>query len=96
MLIIERIRELALLPTLVKLGLVLMAFAGASDVIAHVGAASDGHLHAHTSSEAAAHLMGLVSMVVILLGVVIDGVRQGRKRQAVSRSARKESFDAVR
>jgi len=96
MLIIDRIRELSLLPTLVKLGLLLMAFAGASDVIAHLGAASDGHLHAHTSSEAAAHLMGLVSMIVILLGVVIDGVRKSRARRAVPRRIHKESLDAIR
>jgi hypothetical protein len=28
-----------------------MAFAGLSDVIGHIGAAGNGHLHAHTSSE---------------------------------------------
>jgi uncharacterized membrane protein len=91
---IERIRELLTLPLLVKIGLIVMAFAGLADVIAHLEAPSDGHLHAHTASEAAAHLAGFVSMVVIFVGVVIDGVRQGRVRR--SGAARKESLDALR
>jgi hypothetical protein len=96
MLIIDRARELASLPLLVKIGLVLMAFAGFADVVAHLEGGADGHLHAHTASEAAAHLAGFVSMVVILLGVVVDGVRQARARPMVPAAARKESFDAVR
>jgi hypothetical protein len=80
----------------VKAGLVLMAFAGFADVIAHLEASGDGHLHAHTASEAAAHLAALVSMVVILVGVVVDGARQGRARRAGRAPARKESLDAVR
>jgi hypothetical protein len=71
-----------------------MAIAGVADVIAHLEAPSDGHLHAHTASEAAAHLMGFVSMIVIFLGVVVDGARQGRDRRAGA--ARKESLDALR
>ena len=91
---IERARELLTLPLLVKIGLIAMAFAGLSDVVAHLEAPSDGHLHAHTASEAAAHLAGFVSMVVIFVGVVVDGVRQGRGRR--SGAARKESLDALR
>lgn len=91
---IERARGLLTLPLLVKIGLVAMAFAGLADVIAHLEAPSDGHLHAHTASEAAAHLAGFVSMVVILVGVVVDGVRQSRVRRAGA--AGKESLDAPR
>jgi hypothetical protein len=83
MLILETIRrDLLRTPVVVKLGLLLMVFAGLADVIAHVGAVEHvGHLHQHTSFEAAAHLTGLVSMVVIFVGVVLDGVRQGRARR---------------
>ena len=91
---IERIRELLTLPLLVKIGLIAMAFAGLADVVAHLDAPSDGHLHAHTASEAAAHLAGFVSMILIFVGVVIDGVRQSRVRR--SDAARKESLDALR
>ena len=91
---LERTRELLSLPVLVKIGLIVMALAGLADVVAHLEAPSDGHLHAHTASEAAAHLAGFVSMVVIFVGVVIDGVRQGRARR--SGAAGKESIDALR
>jgi hypothetical protein len=91
---IERARELLTLPLLVKLGLIAMAFAGLADVLAHLEAPGDGHLHAHTASEAAAHLAGFVSMVLIFVGVVIDGVRQARDRRAGA--VRKESLDALR
>ena len=40
-------------------------------------------------SEAAAHLAALVSMVVILVGVVVDGARQGRARRAGQAPARR-------
>jgi hypothetical protein len=91
---IDRARELLTLPLLVKIGLVAMAFAGLADVVAHLEGPSDGHLHAHSAGESAAHLAGFVSMVVILLGVVIDGVRKGRVRR--TGVAWKESPDAVR
>ena len=41
-------------------------------------------------------LAALVSMVVILVGVVVDGARLGRARRAGRAPARKESLDAVR
>lgn len=91
---IQRARELLTLPLLVKIGLIAMAFAGLADVVAHLEAPGDGHLHAHTASEAAAHLAGFVSMIVIFVGVVIDGVRKGRAGR--SGAARKESLDALR
>jgi hypothetical protein len=82
MLVIERLR-LGTLPGLVKVGIVLMVFAGLADVVAHLEAVDHaGHLHTHTATEAAAHLAGLVSMVVIFVGVVVDGVRKGRARAA--------------
>jgi hypothetical protein len=96
MLIIEHLRGLARLPLSVKIGLLGMAFAGLLDVVVHLEAPGDGHLHAHTASEAAAHLAGLMSMVVIFLGVVLDGVRQSRARRSVPGVARKESLDAHR
>jgi hypothetical protein len=35
-------------------------------------------------------------MVLIFVGVVVDGVRQGRARRAAPAATRKESLDAVR
>lgn len=91
---IESLRHLVALPLLVKIGLIAMALAGLADVVAHLEAPGDGHLHVHAASEAAAHLAGFVSMVVIFVGVVVDGVRQGRDRR--SGAARKESLGALR
>ena len=81
------LRQLALMPYLAKVGLVVMAISGLADVMAHLEAHPIelvGQPHVHTSFEASAHLGGFVSMVLILLGVVVDGVRRSRAhRQAV-------------
>lgn len=96
MLTIDRLGGLGRLPLLVKVGLLVMATAGFADVIAHLEAGGDGQVDAHASWEVVAHLAGLVSMILILLGVVIDGVRQGRPRRTSPGAVRKESLDAVR
>ena len=83
MLTIERIRtEARALPTMTKVGIVALAFAGLLDVVAHLEASDHvGHLHQHTSAEASAHLAAFVSMVLIYLGVVLEGARQARNRR---------------
>lgn len=83
MLTIERFRrEVRALPTLTRVGIVALASAGLFDLIAHLEASDHiGHLHRHTSAEAAAHLAAFVSMVLIYLGVVLDGVRRARSRR---------------
>ena len=83
MLTIERIRtEARSLPLLAKGGVVGLAFSGFADVVAHLEASDHvGHLHQHTSAEASAHVAAFVSMVLIYLGVVLDGVRRSRARR---------------
>ena len=83
MLAIERIRtEPRGVPGLTKFGVVALGFAGLLDLIAHLEANEHvGHLHQHTSAEASAHLAAFVSMVLIYLGVVLDGARQQRARR---------------
>ena len=78
MLTLERARaELRGLPLLVHLGLAILVLGGFADLVAHLEATGHaGHGHEHTVSELSAHLIGFVGMVVILLGVVVDGVRQ--------------------
>ena len=80
MLTIETLpRVLTGLPGVVRLGLGLMAFGGAADVVAHLGIAeAAASIDGHTVDERAAHLVGFVGMVVVLLGVVLDGVRGSR------------------
>lgn len=84
MLTIDQIRRgLRELPIIVRGGVAGLVFAGLADVIAHLEASGGhaGHLHVHTSAEMSAHALGFVSMVVIFLGVVIDGVRKSRSRR---------------
>jgi uncharacterized membrane-anchored protein len=70
------------LPVLTKVGIVALGFAGLLDLFAHLEVnAHIGHLHQHTSAEASAHLAAFVSMVLIYLGVVLDGARQARRHR---------------
>jgi hypothetical protein len=67
----------------------ILAIGGLADVVAHLEVAGHtGHGHEHTASELSAHLIGFVGMVVILLGVVLDGVRQAYLGRAVGDSSR--------
>jgi hypothetical protein len=85
-------RDLEALPLLVRAGLAALVAAGAVDLIGHLQAA-DGHAHVHalTSLELAGHVGVLVSMVLILLGVVVDGVRKTRASLDASRGDGKEA-----
>lgn len=81
-------REFLRLPFLVRLGVICLVIAGLGDVVAHLGAA-EAHVHEHTGSELSAHLAGFVSMVVIEIGVVVDGVRTRRARRHAADATRK-------
>ena len=86
-------RDARNLPGLVKGGVLGLVFSGLADVIAHLEASdAAGHLagaaHQHSSTEHAAHLAGFVSMVIVLVGVVLDGVRQQRARRESSERTR--------
>lgn len=90
MLTLERVgRELPGLPLLARLGLVVLVLGGFADVVAHLDSASNvGHLHEHTSAEISAHLAAFMGMVLILLGVVTDGVRLNRIRRSADRTSK--------
>ena len=84
MLTIESLREEAQrAPAMAKVGVMGLLLAGLADVVAHLEVGGHvGHLHEHASSEVAAHIAAFVSMVVIYLGVVLDGARRHRARAA--------------
>ena len=84
MLTLERARsQFVSLPLLVHAGLVVVALGGLADLVTHlVGAGAAADLHGHTAPELAAHLTAFVGMVVILLGVVIDGAQRSVRRPA--------------
>lgn len=78
-------RTAARVPGLAKLGLAVMAVAGLADVVAHLEVSdvveAVGHAHEHTGFEASAHLGVFVGMVLVLLGVVVDGFQRSRARR---------------
>lgn len=86
MLVIERIQRLAAdvrgMPRLVHVGLLMAAAGFAVDVVIHLSPAPHHHHVGFRPEEHLAHLAGLVAMVLILAGVVADGLA---RRRAVRR-----------
>ena len=67
------------LPLGSKLGLAVMVVGIAADLVAHL---DPGLEHGHggmTGPELSAHLVVFVGMALVLIGVVVDGVRSGRR-----------------
>lgn len=81
-------RDLRSLPILARLGLVLLLGGGFADVVAHLSTGGAEHGHEFTSAEVLAHVVVVVGMVLILLGVVVDGVRRSRDRQRADRTSK--------
>jgi hypothetical protein len=74
-------QEVRDLPAVSRAGLLLMVAAGAFDVIVHL-TAGDHASHHGFGLEHAAHLLGVVGMVLVLAGVVIHGARRQLRRVA--------------
>ena len=87
MLAIERFgHSLRGLPGAVRLGLAVVGFGAFADLVTHLGvpgAAASGA--AHTPDQVSAHLIVFAGMVLIVLGVVVDGARQSRARRPAGR-----------
>ena len=79
MLAIETLRtDLAALPGTVRLGLGVSAIGGAADLVTHASFSAGS---AGNGTELSAHLVTFAGMVLVLAGVVVDGVRQTRARR---------------
>jgi hypothetical protein len=77
---IERVSETAQeLPLGSKIGFVVMVLGIAADLVAHLDPALDHHHGGVTAPELSAHLVVFVGMALVLIGVVFDGVRSGRR-----------------
>ena len=72
------------LPVVSRIGLLLMVAAGASDVVVHL-AAGEHAGHHEFGPEHAAHLAGVVGMVLVLAGVAVNGARRQLRRAAAKR-----------
>ena len=78
--VIERVSETAQqLPLGSKIGFAVMVLGIAADVGAHLSPALDHHHGGATGPELSAHLVVFVGMALVLIGVVVDGVRSGRR-----------------
>jgi hypothetical protein len=78
--VVERVSETAhLLPLGSKIGFAVMVLGIAADLVAHLDPALDHHHGGVTGPELSAHLVVFVGMALVLIGVVIDGVRSGRR-----------------
>jgi hypothetical protein len=51
----------------------------AADLVVHLDPAVDYHHEGVTGPELSAHLVVFVGMALVLIGVVVDGVRSGRR-----------------
>ena len=70
------------LPAMSRAGLLLMVVAAIGDVAVHLVAADHAGHHGF-GLEHAAHLLGVVGMVLVLAGVVIHGARRQLRHAAV-------------
>jgi uncharacterized membrane protein len=78
--VIERLSETAnQVPLGSKIGFAVMVLGIAADLVAHLDPALDHHHGGVTGPELSAHLVVFVGMALVLIGVVIDGVRSGRR-----------------
>jgi hypothetical protein len=74
--------ELGALPVGSRIGLAVMLVAGVMDTVVHL-LGNGGHAAHHgLFPEHAAHVMGIVGMVLVLAGVVINGARRQLSRRA--------------
>jgi hypothetical protein len=76
----DRVSETAhQLPLGPKIGFAVMVAGFAADLVAHLDPAL-GHSHGGaTGPELSAHLVVFVGMALVLIGVVVHGVRSGRR-----------------
>lgn len=82
MLILERLwRDAKAAPLVVQIGVIALIASGVTDVVLHAMTPQVAGHDVHTPAELAAHFAGMVSMVVILIGVVIDGAVRSSTRQ---------------
>ena len=75
------LRDAQSFPVLSRAGLPLMVVAGALDVFVHLVSGEHAGHHGF-GPEHAAHLLGVVGMVLVLTGVVAYGARRQLRRAA--------------
>ena len=82
------------LPIGSQIGLVVMVLGFAADLLAHLDPALDHDHGAMTGPQLSAHLVVFVGMALVLIGVVVDGIRSGRRRGDAATQG--SNLDAIR
>ena len=82
------------LPIGSQIGLAVMVLGFVADLIAHLDPALDHDHGAMTGTQLSAHLVVFVGMTLVLIGVVVDGIRTGRRRGDASTQG--SNLDAIR
>jgi hypothetical protein len=77
------------LPLTVRFGVAILVFGILEDLVAHRLAGTAATEGRHAEAELIGHAIVFVGMVLILLGVVIDGVRQAVARRTSARHSSK-------
>ncbi len=67
------------LPLGARTGLAVMVLGIVADLVAHLDPALDHQHGVATGPELSAHLIVFVGMALVLIGVLVDGVRSGRR-----------------
>ena len=68
--------QIRALPLAIRLGLVVIVFGGLADLVTHLSFADAAEPGGHTPAQLSAHAVVFAGMVLVLAGVVADGVRQ--------------------
>jgi hypothetical protein len=69
-------------PVLARIGVVGLVLSGLADIVFHAVAPDlASHPAEHTTAELAAHIAGLMSMVLIFVAVIADGIQKSRARR---------------
>ena len=76
------------LPLGSKLGLAVIVLGFAADLLVHLDPALDHNHGAATGPELSAHLVVFAGMSLVLAGVLVDGVRSGRRSGGSARNRR--------
>ena len=79
----------ARLPLIARMGVAVLLFGVLEDLVAHSLGGSPASAGGHTDAQMLGHLVVFVGMVLILLGVVVDGVRQAKARRESARQTSK-------
>lgn len=82
------------LPIGSQIGLVVMVLGFAADLLAHLDPALDHDHGTMTGPQLSAHLVVFAGMALVLFGVVVDGIRSGRRRGDAATQG--SNLDAIR